>query len=115
MNEGMAAFDKMWVAYPGFRRTMYQISIVWAVVFLLQAGVTALIIASDTFSAAYNWDQILPIVAIAAAMVLTTMISRRAQRTGQARRAAAESTSAAGSETPASGDGPHRRQGRYRA
>jgi uncharacterized membrane protein (DUF485 family) len=114
-NEGMAAFDKMWVAYPGFRRTMYQISIVWAVVFLLQAGVTALIIASDTFSAAYDWDQILPIVAIAVAMVLTTMISRRAQRAGQARRAAAESTFAAGSGTPASGDGPHRRQGRYRA
>ncbi|MDQ6850119.1 MAG: hypothetical protein M3070_09145 [Actinomycetota bacterium] len=24
-SAGMAAFDKMWVAYPGFRRSMYQI------------------------------------------------------------------------------------------
>lgn len=88
-NEGMAAFDKMWVAYPGFRRSMYQISVVWAVLFLVQAGVTALIIASTSFDTAYNWDQILPIVAVVLAMVLTMMISRRAQREGAARRAAA--------------------------
>jgi hypothetical protein len=88
-NEGMAAFDKMWVAYPGFRRTIYQISVVWAVVFLVQAGVTALIVASTSFDTAYNWDQILPIVAIVVATVLTTMISRRARREGATRRAAA--------------------------
>ncbi len=88
-NEGMAAFDKMWTAYPAFRKTMYQISIVWAVVFLVQAGVTALIIASTSFEDAYNWDQILPIVATVVAMVVTVMISRRAQREGAARREAA--------------------------
>ncbi len=91
-NEGMAAFDKMWVAYPLFRRSMYLISMVWAVVFLVQAGVTALIIASTSFSTAYNWDQILPIVAVVVAMVVTAMISRRAQREGAARRAAARNT-----------------------
>jgi len=89
-REGMAAFDQMWVAYPGFRRTMYQISVVWAVVFVVQAGVTALIIASTTFGMAYNWDQILPIVALVVAMIVTSMISRRAQREGQARRGTAE-------------------------
>jgi hypothetical protein len=88
-NGGMAAFDKMWVAYPGFRRTIYQISVVWAVVFLVQAGVTALIVASTSFDTAYNWDQILPIVAVVVAMGATAMISRRAQREGNARRAAA--------------------------
>lgn len=87
-KEGMAAFDQMWVAYPGFRRSMYQISIVWAVVFLVQAGITAWIVASTTFSVAYNWDQILPIVAFVVAMGLTAVISRRAQREGQARRRA---------------------------
>lgn len=89
-REGMAAFDKMWAAYPGFRRTMYQISVVWAVVFVVQAGATVLIVASTTFGTAYDWDQILPIVAVVVAMVVTSVISRRAQREGQARRAAAE-------------------------
>lgn len=90
-NEGMAAFDTMWVAYRGFRRSMYLISVVWAVVFLLQAGVTAWVIASTSFDTAYDWDQILPIVALVVAMVLTMIISRRAQREGRARRAAARS------------------------
>ena len=39
-KEGMAAYDQMWVAYRGFRTSMYQISIVWAVVFLAQAAIT---------------------------------------------------------------------------
>ncbi len=88
-SAGMSAFDKMWVAYPGFRRSMYQISIVWAAVFLVQAGVTALIIRSTTFNTAYTWDQTLPIVALGVAMVFTAIISRRAQRAGKARQAAA--------------------------
>lgn len=87
-REGMAAFEHMWQAYPGFRRSTYQISLVWAVVFLVQAGSTAWIIANTSFSVAYNWDQILPIVAFALAMGLTFMISRQAQREGAARRAA---------------------------
>lgn len=53
-REGMSAFDKMWVAYPGFRHGMYQISILWAVIYLSQAGGTALIIASTNCSTAYN-------------------------------------------------------------
>jgi hypothetical protein len=88
-NDGMSAFDKMWVAYPGFRRTMYQTSVIWAVAFLVQAGVTALIIASTPFDTAYDWDQILPIVAVVVAMVVTGLIARHAQRESQARRAAA--------------------------
>ncbi|MGI8677261.1 MAG: hypothetical protein ACR2LX_00955 [Jatrophihabitans sp.] len=50
---------------------------------------TAVIIASTTFSTAYNWDQTLPIVALVAAMLLTVIISRHAQRLGKARQAAA--------------------------
>lgn len=87
-HEGMGVFDAMWMAYPGFRRSMYVISIVWAVIFLVQAGGTALIVASTSFDVAYNWDQILPIVAFVLAMGLTLIISRRAQREGRARQTA---------------------------
>lgn len=87
-REGMAAFDAMWVAYPTFRRTMYLISAVWAVVFLVQAGVTALIIAATPFAQAYVRDQVLPALALALAIALTVVISRRAQRAGRAAEAA---------------------------
>ena len=87
-SEGMAVYDKMWVAYDGFRRSMYQISAVWAIVFLLQAGVTALIIHSTSFSTAYNYDQILPIVALALAMAITVVLAGRAKKQGEARAAA---------------------------
>lgn len=84
-HEGMTVFDQIWVVSPGFRRSMYQISIVWALVFLAQAGVTALIIASTSFATAYIWDQTLPIVALVVAMVLSVMIGRRAQHMSEAR------------------------------
>ncbi len=87
-KEGMAVFDQMWVAYPGFRRSLYRITIVSAIVFLVQARVTAWIVASTTFSVAYNWDQSLPIVALVLAMGLTAVICRRAQLEGRARQQA---------------------------
>lgn len=86
---GMDAFDTMWVAYPTFRRSMYLISVVWAVTFLVQAAGTALIVASTSYAVAYDWDQILPVIAFVVAMGLTVVISRRARRAGQARRSAA--------------------------
>ncbi|PYI65487.1 hypothetical protein CVV68_18120 [Arthrobacter livingstonensis] len=82
-REGMSAFDKMWVAYPAFRHGMYQISIIWTVIYLLQTGATALIIASTTFSTAYNWNQILPITAFVVAIGLTVIIARHGQRIGR--------------------------------
>lgn len=87
---GMGAFDSMWRANAGFRPSMYLISIAWAVVFLVQAGGTALIVHSTSFDTAYNWDQILPILALVVAMGLTVMIARRARRQGRARQATAE-------------------------
>lgn len=89
-REGMSVFDRMWAAYPAFRRSMYLISVVWAVAFLVQAGVTALVVASTSFDVAYDWDQILPVVAIALAAVVTALLARRAQRRGDARDGAAE-------------------------
>lgn len=87
-REGMNAFDQMWIAYAGFRRSMYKISIVWAVIFLVQATGTAVIVATQPFSSAYNWDQILPILALAVAMTATFAIARRARAEGEARAAA---------------------------
>jgi hypothetical protein len=89
-HDGMAVFDKMWVAYAGFRRSMYLVSIVWAAVFLVQAGVTAAIIAATPFSTGYNYDQILPTVAFGVAIVITALVSAKAKRDGMARRRAAE-------------------------
>src|ERR1700733_6213270 len=43
-HDGRATFDKMWSAYQAFRTTIYVISYWWAALFLIQAGVTALII-----------------------------------------------------------------------
>ncbi|OFE15336.1 hypothetical protein BA895_06305 [Humibacillus sp. DSM 29435] len=85
-REGMAVFDRMWVVYPGFRRSMFHVTIVWAVVFLVQAVVMALIIASTSFATAYGWDQILPIVALVVALSLSVTVGRHAQRTAGAQR-----------------------------
>ena len=85
-REGMAVFDRMWVVYPGFRRSMFHVTLVWAVVFLVQAVVMALIIASTSFSTAYGWDQILPIVALVAALSLSVTVGRHAPRASAAQR-----------------------------
>lgn len=79
----MAVFDRMWIESSEFRRSMYRITIAWAVLFLAQAGITALIIASTSFDTAYIWDQALPIVALVIAMMLSVMIGRRSQHSGK--------------------------------
>src|ERR1700722_20329358 len=63
-HEGMAIFDKMWDAYRDFRTSMYVTTYWWAALFLIQAALTAVIISQTSFSAAYNYDQILPLAAI---------------------------------------------------
>ncbi|MFT4044655.1 MAG: VC0807 family protein [Gordonia sp. (in: high G+C Gram-positive bacteria)] len=78
-HEGMQVFDMMWDAYPRFRRAMYQISVIWGVVYLAQAIVTAVIIAGNSFDAAYAWNHVLPFVATGIAITLTIVIARRTQ------------------------------------
>ncbi|MEO6882074.1 MAG: VC0807 family protein [Mycobacteriaceae bacterium] len=89
-REGMSALDTMWVAYREFRHGFYQISVIWAAVYLVQAGGTAMIIASTTFSTAYNWHQVLPITAFVVAMALTVMVVRHGQRIGRQAAAAGQ-------------------------
>jgi hypothetical protein len=93
-HEGMAIFDMMWKTYQDFRTAMYVISYWWAALFLLQSAVTALIIHQAQFSTAYNYDQILPLVAIALGIAGSIVIGRYTARRGRARGEAAQSRDA---------------------
>jgi hypothetical protein len=84
-HDGMATFDKMWSAYQDFRTGMYVISYWWAALFVSQAVVTALIIRQTRFSTAYNYDQILPLVAIGLGILGSIAIGRYFARKGRAR------------------------------
>jgi uncharacterized membrane protein len=88
-HEGMAVFDTMWKNYRDFRQGMYVTSYLWAALFLIQAGVTALIIRQAQFSTAYNFDQILPFVAIALGIAGSVVIGRHFAARGKARGEAA--------------------------
>lgn len=85
-HDGMATFDKMWITYQDFRTTMYVISYWWAALFLIQAAVTALIIRQTAFSTAYNYDQILPLVATGLGILGSIALGRYFARKGQTRR-----------------------------
>ena len=84
-HDGMATFGKMWSTYQDFRTAMYVISYWWAALFLAQATVTALIIHQASFSAAYNYDQILPLVATGLGILGSVALGRHFARKGQAR------------------------------
>jgi hypothetical protein len=53
--------------------------------FLIQAAVTALIIRQTRFSTAYNYDQILPLVATGLGILGSVALGRYFARRGQAR------------------------------
>jgi uncharacterized membrane protein len=91
-HEGMAVFDMMWDAYREFRRSMYVTSGWWGVVFLIQAGVTALIIRASDYSTGYTYDQTLPLVAVGLGIVGSIVLGRYFTRRGRAR----QNASAAG-------------------
>lgn len=84
-HDGMAIFDKMWSTYPDFRRGMYVTSYLWAALFLVQAGATALIIRQSNYSTAYDYDQILPPVATALGIIGSIAIGRYFTRKGKSR------------------------------
>jgi hypothetical protein len=89
-HDGMSTFDTMWDAYPDFRRGMYVTSYLWATLFLFQAAITALIIRQTDYATAYNYDQTLPVVAIALGLVGSIAIGRYFTKKGKARNAAAD-------------------------
>ena len=91
-HDGMAIFDTMWDTYYEFRRGMYVTSYLWATLFFLQAAGTALIIHQAKYSTAYNYDQILPLVATALGILGSIVIARYFAKKGKARGAAANAS-----------------------
>ena len=82
-HEGMALFDTLWDNSRDFRNGMYAISYLWAALFLIQAALTALIIRQTSYSTAYNYDQILPFVAIGLGIFGSMTIGRSFARKGK--------------------------------
>ncbi|MBV9363252.1 MAG: hypothetical protein JO039_11050 [Solirubrobacterales bacterium] len=93
-HDGMAIFDTMWDVSRDFRTCMYVISYLWAVLFLIQAAGTALIIRQTRYSTAYNYDQILPVAAIGLGIVGSLAIGRHFKERGEARSGAASTVPA---------------------
>ncbi|MGH7921823.1 MAG: VC0807 family protein, partial [Candidatus Dormibacteraceae bacterium] len=83
-HDGMANFDKMWDTYRDFRTSMYVISYLWAALFLIQAAGTALIIRWTSYSTAYNYDQVLPLVATGLGILGSIALGRYFARRGKA-------------------------------
>jgi len=73
----MAVFDVLWERSRDFRRTLYRISYLWSVVFVVQAAGTAWIIYVSRYSAGYNYDQILPWAAIGLGIAGSLAIGQR--------------------------------------
>ena len=84
-HDGMAIFDTMWETYRDFRAGMYVTNYLWAAVFLLQAGGTALIIDQNTYSTAYTYNQILPVAATALGIIGSKTIGRHFATKGKKR------------------------------
>lgn len=84
-QEGMSNFELMWDNYRDFRLGMYVTNYLWAILFLVQAAATALIIRQTRYSTAYNYDQILPLVAILLGILGSIVIGRYFTKRGRAR------------------------------
>ena len=92
-HDGMSTFDTMWDIYPDFRRGMYVTSYVWATLFLVQAAGTTLIIRETNYATAYNYDQLLPVVATSLGIVASIAIGRYFTKKGKSRGVAADGVS----------------------
>lgn len=84
-HDRMAIFDTMWDTYHDFRAGMFVTNHLWAALFLLQAGGTALIIDESSYSTAYTYNQILPLLATALGIIGSVAIGRHFAAKGKAR------------------------------
>lgn len=64
---------------------MHVISYLWAALFLIQAAGAALIIRQDSYSVAYDYDQMLPLAATGIGIVGSIVIGRYFAKKGTAR------------------------------
>jgi hypothetical protein len=84
-HDGMAIFDLMWDTYREFRNGMYATSYLWAALFLIQSAATALIVHKTAYATAYDYNQVLPLVATALGIVGSIVIGRYFTKKGKAR------------------------------
>lgn len=84
-HEAMAVFDSLWDLSRDFRTCLYRISYLWAVLFVVQAAGTALIIYETRYADGYDYDQILPWAAIALGIAGSLALGQRLRQTGDAR------------------------------
>lgn len=82
-HEGMAIFDTIWDVSRDFRVCMYVISYLWAALFVIQAAGTALIIRHSSYSTGYDYDQILPLVAIGLGIPASIAVGRHFNTKGE--------------------------------
>jgi len=81
-REAMAVFDTLWELSRDFRTCLYRISYLWAALFVVQAAGTALIIYETRYADGYNYDQILPWVAIGFGVACSLALGQRLKRKG---------------------------------
>ncbi|MCX5204201.1 hypothetical protein OG897_22460 [Streptomyces sp. NBC_00237] len=102
---GVARWNGLWDAFPGFRSSQRKLTVVWGVAFLVEAGVrVALTFALDT-STMVGVSGIMPFVVLAGLLTYTIQMGKK----GRARMATAPAgdspagSSAAGSAADAAG------------
>lgn len=88
--EGIAWWHELWDKYPAFRRTQRVITVLWGVIFVVEATIRVIVVNVASFDTAYTVGQILPLAATALAMFLTFWIAGRSRKKGEARQAAAQ-------------------------
>lgn len=79
---GTPAGRKWWYGlwqYEGFRKLQRQITIVWAVVFLIEAAIKLVVVNGSSFDQAFIFVQVLPFAAVGVAMWLTVWIGNSAR------------------------------------
>ena len=78
-KEGVAYWNGLW-QYPTFRASQRYITIVWGVVFLLEAIIRIVAAYSLPFTTAYWLSNALPFVALAICLTATFVIASRTRR-----------------------------------
>lgn len=75
----LAWWDGLWRA-PAFRRVHRQITMIWAVVMLAEAGLKALTIAHTSFQNGYMATQVIPVAATVIGIVATMKLVKNSEQ-----------------------------------
>ena len=84
--EGEQRFADLW-QHPQFRRLMRIITAMWGVGFVLEAAIKVVVAETYSFQAAFNLNQVLPLVVTALLVVATIALGRWGKKQGDKARA----------------------------